>query len=187
LTFGIGALITTGTFIYALYTGAGLALLPVAMIKTAPAISAPDLAATTNSELDRNRERQAQLEARNEGREGGLDPRDRRELEALLRDERTLVRRERLAAENMGENQHVLLRAWHKTEAVFRPLKLLGGMLLMVVALIIWVSMLITGIDKAKNSICKQVLSDRVCVTCTDKVAGPNAALSSRTSRFSSL
>jgi LMBR1 domain-containing protein 1 len=83
LTFGIGALITIGTFLYAIYTGAGLALLPVTMIKSAPAMSAPDLAANTSSELEANRERQAQLEARNDGRNGGLDPRDRRELESL--------------------------------------------------------------------------------------------------------
>jgi len=155
LTFAIGALITIGTFIYAIYTAAGLALLPVTLIKSAPSTSAPDLAASTSAELSANRERQTQLEARNEGRDGGMDARDRRELEALLREERTLVRRERLAAENLGEGQHVVVRAWHKTEAAFRPLKLIGGMLLMLVALAIWVSMLITGIDKAKNSICK--------------------------------
>jgi LMBR1 domain-containing protein 1 len=39
--------------------------------------------------------------------------------------------------------------------AVFRPIKLLGGIFLLLVAIIIWVSMLVTGIDKAKNSVCK--------------------------------
>lgn len=143
-----------GTIIYALYTGAGLALLPVAMIKSAPSISAPTLAANTASQLDNNRERQRQLEGRNEGRDGGLDSRDRRELEALIREERTLIRRERLAAESSGEDRHWLVKTWIKIEAVFRPLKLLGGLLLMVLALLVFVSMLITGIDKAKNSVC---------------------------------
>jgi LMBR1 domain-containing protein 1 len=140
--------------IYVLYTGAGLALLPVALIKSAPSISAPTLAADTASQLELNRERQRQLEGRNEGRTGGLDARDRRELEALIREERTLIRRERLAAESTGEH-HFLVKAWNKIEAIFRPLKLLGGLLLVVLALIIFTSMLITGIDKAKNSICK--------------------------------
>lgn len=140
---------------YLLYTAAGLALLPVTFIKSAPSISAPTLAATSHSDLEQNRERQRQLEGRSEGRSGGLDPKDRRELEALVRDERILVRRERLASENAHEGQHVLLRAWYKTQTVFRPIKLIGGLFLMVVAIIIWVSMLITGIDKAKNSICK--------------------------------
>lgn len=149
-------MITIGTFLYCIYTAAGLALLPVTWIKSAPSVSIPTLTANTSSELEHNRERQAQLEGRNEGREGGLDSRDRRELERLIRDERTLVRRERLAAESTGEGQHVLIRAWHKTETVFRPLKLIGGLLLMVIAIIIWVSMLITAIDKAKYSVCKQ-------------------------------
>lgn len=125
------------------------------MIKSAPSVSAPTLAANTASQLEQNRERQRQLEGRNEGREGGLDSRDRRELEALIREERTLIRRERLAAESSGEDRHFLVKIWLKIEAVFRPLKLLGGLILMAIALLIFASMLITGIDKAKNSICK--------------------------------
>jgi LMBR1 domain-containing protein 1 len=154
LTFALGLLITLGTLIYIVYTASGLALLPVTLIKSAPSISAASLAENTASQLEQNRERQRQLERRNEGREGGLDPRDRRELEALVRDERTLVRRERLAAESRGEGSW-LMKVWSKTCAVFRPVKLLGGFLLMIIALLIWVSMLITGIDKAKNSVCK--------------------------------
>ncbi len=146
---------TIGTVVYVIYTASGLALLPVALIKSAPSISAPDLAANTASQLEQNRERQRQLDRRNEGRQDGLDSRDRRELEALVREERTLVRRERLAAESSGEGQSWPMKVWMKTEAVFRPLKLVGGIFLMLVALVIWVSMLITGIDKAKNSVCK--------------------------------
>ncbi|KAL1631366.1 hypothetical protein SLS54_000125 [Diplodia seriata] len=155
LTFALGLLITVGTVVYVLYTAAGLALLPAAMIKSAPSISAPTLAEDTASQLDSNRERQRQLERRNEGRAEGLDARDRRELESLVREERTLVRRERLAVEASGSEEGWLMRVWIKTEAVFRPIKLLGGLLLMIFALLIFVSMLITGIDKAKNSICK--------------------------------
>ncbi|KAF2464052.1 uncharacterized protein BDR25DRAFT_337582 [Lindgomyces ingoldianus] len=155
LTFALGLLMLIGTLIYVLYTGAGLALLPVALIKSAPSISAPTLAANTSSQLEQNRERQRQLEGRNEGREGGLDARDRRELEALLREERTLIRRERFATESSGEDRHWIVKAWIKTEAVFRPLKLLGGLVLMIIALLIFTSMLVTSIDKAKNSICK--------------------------------
>ena len=91
----------------------------------------------------------------NEGREGGLLAKDRRELEALIREERTLVRRERLAAEASGNDQGWLIKAWTKTEAVFRPIKLIGGILLMIIAIFVWVCMLLTFADKAKNSICK--------------------------------
>lgn len=71
-----------------------------------------------------------------------------------MREERTLIRRERLAAEATGEGHNWFVRAWIKIEAVFRPLKLIGGLLLIVVVLFIWVSMLITGVDKIKNSVC---------------------------------
>ena len=65
------------------------------------------------------------------------------------------MRRERLASENSGEHSSFLMKSWMKIEAVFRPVKLIGGFLLILVAILIWVSMLLTGIDKAKNSVCK--------------------------------
>ncbi|KAL2154995.1 hypothetical protein VTH82DRAFT_3671 [Thermothelomyces myriococcoides] len=156
LTFAVGLLMTLGTLLYVLYTGSGLALLPISFIKSAPSISAPQLSASTASALERNRELQRQLEMRNAGRPGGMSPKDRREMDALLREERTLVRRERLAAEARGDGRGRIYRAWTKVQAVFRPLKLVGGILLLLVALLVWVSMLITGIDKAANSVCKQ-------------------------------
>ena len=155
MTFSIGILITIGTVLYCLYTAPGLALLPLTLIKSAPRVSNPQLAASTESQLTQNRERQRQLEGRNEGREGGLETRDQRELESLVREERTLVRRERLAAENSGEGQQFLIRVWLKLEAIFRPVKLIAGLLLLVITLFIFASMLITCIDKIKNSVCK--------------------------------
>ncbi|RYP86814.1 hypothetical protein DL769_000659 [Monosporascus sp. CRB-8-3] len=155
LTFGLGLLVTLGTLLYILYTGSGLALLPISFIKSAPSISAPQLSENTASQLEQNRERQRQLEMRNAGRPEGMSAKDRRELEALAREERTLVRRERLAAEAQGEGKSGIVRLWSKLCAIFRPLKLIGGFLLIVLAILIWVSMLLTGIDKAANSICK--------------------------------
>lgn len=154
LTFSIGILITIGTVLYCLYTAPGLAFLPVILIKSAPSISAPQLAASTSSQLAQNRERQRQLEGRNEGSQSGLSSRDQRELDALHREERTLIRRERLAAENSGQESNWLMKAWLKIEAVFRPLKLLGGVLLLIIVLVIFASMLITCVDKIKNSTC---------------------------------
>jgi len=156
LTFAVGLLVTLGTLLYIPYTGAGLALLPVSFIKSAPAISAPQLSETTESALEQNRERQRQLDLRNAGRPEGMSPKDRRELETLVREERTLVRRSRLAAEARGEGQSWIFRVWTKVCAIFRPLKLLGGILLLLLSLVLWVSMLVTGIDKAANSVCKQ-------------------------------
>jgi LMBR1 domain-containing protein 1 len=156
LTFALGLLVTLGTILYVLYTGAGLALLPVSFIKSAPAISAPELSESTATALEQNRERQRQLEMRHAGAPGPMPQKDQRELEALMREERTLVRRERLAGEARGEGHSAIFRAWTKVQALFRPLKLVGGILLLLIAILVWVSMLITAIDKAANSVCKQ-------------------------------
>ncbi|KAI9828906.1 MAG: hypothetical protein M1826_005829 [Phylliscum demangeonii] len=150
-TFALGLLSTVGTVLYVVYTAPGFALFPISLIKSAPSISSP----ATASALEQNRELQRQLEGRYTGRGNRVNPKDRRELDALVREERTLLRRQRLAAEAAGEGQGRLMKAWAKTQALFRPLKLLGGILLLLVGLLLWVSMLLTGIDKAKNSMCK--------------------------------
>lgn len=156
LTFALGLLLTIGTLLYILYTGAGLALMPISFIKSAPSISAPQLGETTASALEQNRERQRQLELRNAGRPDGMPEREHRELDALMREERTLVRRERVAAEARGQGHGLIWKAWTKVCAIFRPLRLIGGVLLLLLAVLTWASMLITGIDKAANSVCKQ-------------------------------
>ncbi|OQD78281.1 hypothetical protein PENDEC_c001G01253 [Penicillium decumbens] len=155
LTFALGLLMTLGICLYVLYTSSGLALFPIRLIKTAPSISSPALRASTAQQLETNRERQRQLEGRCGGNPELLSTKDRREYDALTREERTLIRRQRLVEEAQGEGQGWLMRTWYKIGAVFRPFKLLGGILLLMLAVVIWVSMLLTAIDKATNSICK--------------------------------
>ncbi|KAK5197166.1 hypothetical protein LTR72_000391 [Exophiala xenobiotica] len=156
LTFTLGLLITIGVIIYCFYTAAGLALLPLTLIKSAPGISAPALSESSAAQLESNLERQRQLEGRAQGNPDGLSSKDQRELDALVREERTLRRHQRLAAEASGEDQSIVWKIWLKLEAIFRPIKLILGLLLVVIVLLIFASMLITGIDKAKNSICKR-------------------------------
>ncbi|KAL4802869.1 LMBR1-like membrane protein-domain-containing protein [Aspergillus unguis] len=156
LTFALGLLIAVGMFVYVLYTSIGLAILPIRLIKGGARFSAKSLNTTSTVQLESNRERQRQLEGRCGGNPEVLSSKDRRELDALVREERTLIRRQRLAQEAEGEAQTFLMRFWLKLEAVFRPFKLLGGLLLFLVVLLTWVSMLLTAIDKAKNSICKR-------------------------------
>ncbi|KAL4784285.1 hypothetical protein BJX76DRAFT_224568 [Aspergillus varians] len=155
LTFALGLLITIGMCVYILYTSTGLAVLPVRLIKGSPSLSTKSLKATSAVQLESNKERQRQLEGRCGGNPELLSSKDRRELDSLVREERTLIRRQRLAQEAEGEAQTFLMGVWFKLEAFFNPLKFLGGLLLFVIVLLIWVSMLITAIDKAKNSICK--------------------------------
>lgn len=146
---------TLGICLYVLYTSSGLALFPIGLIKTAPSISSPTLRANTAHQLETNRERQRQLEGRCGGNPELLSSKDRRELDTLTREERTLIRRQRLVEEAQGEGQGWLMRTWYKVGALFRPFKLLGGILLLLLAFVTWVSMLLTAIDKATNSICK--------------------------------
>jgi LMBR1 domain-containing protein 1 len=154
LTFALGLLITIGVILYCFYTAAGLALLPLTLIKSAPSVSAPALNESTTAQLESNQERQRQLEGRAQGNPDGLSSKDQRELDALVREERTLRRHQRLAQENSGEGQNFFWKVWLKLGAVLRPIKLILGLLLVVIVLLIFASMLITGIDKAKNSVC---------------------------------
>lgn len=138
-----------------MYTSSGLALLPISLIKKAPSISNPRLSASTAVQLDFNRERQRQLEGRCGGNPDLLSSKDRRELDTLVREERTLIRRQRLAEEAHGKGRSLFVKTWVKFEAIFRPVNLLMGILLLVFGLITWTSMLLTAIDKLTNSICK--------------------------------
>ncbi|KAL4996510.1 hypothetical protein BDV10DRAFT_195834 [Aspergillus recurvatus] len=157
LTFALGLLMTIGMGIYVLHTSTGLAVLPIRLIKGNPRLSnAGSLNATSTVQLESNLERQRQLEGRCGGNPELLSSKDRRELDALVREERTLIRRQRLAQEADGQGQTLLLRAWLRLEAFFRPLKLLVGLILFLIVLVTWISMLLTAIDKAKNSICKR-------------------------------
>ncbi|EEP76630.1 predicted protein [Uncinocarpus reesii 1704] len=156
LTFALGLLIVVGIITYVIYSSTGLAFFPVSFIKSSPSISSPALSASLDSRLDENNERQRQLEGRCGGNPEHLSPKDRRELDSLVREERTLRRRKRLAEASRGQGKSRIIRMWYKLCAVFRPVKLLGGLLLLAFSIVIWVSMLLTCIDKAKNSVCKQ-------------------------------
>lgn len=156
LSFALGFLITIGTCLYVIYTSTGMALFPVSLIKTSPSILSPGMRASASSRLEANRERQRQLDARCGGDPDQLSSKDRRELDVLVREERTLIRRQRLVEETEGERQTWFVRAWHKTGAALRPFKRICGVVLLLITLIIWVSMLLTAIDKASNSACKR-------------------------------
>ena len=151
----LGLLMTFGSCLYALYTSTGLALLPISFMKRTPSISDPTLRATTAQQLEINQERQRQLEGRCGGNPGLLSSKDRRELDTLTREERTLIRRQRLVEAAQGEGQSFWMRTWYKMETICRPFKLVWGALLLLVTIVTWMSMLVTSIDKARNSSCK--------------------------------
>lgn len=150
LTFIVGVLISIGTVVYIIYTAPGLALAPMLLIKSVPAGSIPALASSVHEQLAVNRERQRAIEGRYAGTPEGPSSKDRRELESLQREELTLKRRQRIAEEN-SKGARKFLR---KMQAIGRPFKILFGLLLLAFTLLLFASFLITGIDKAKNSVC---------------------------------
>lgn len=149
LTFITGILICLGTCLYILYTAPGFALLPVALIKTVPATSTVEAATYTRQELREIQEEIRIIESRVSGAAGyRLPDKDRRAIDTLQRRERTLLRKLRLE-EDAQKSTWVT-----KVKAAMRPFTILFGLTMLFVALAIWVSMLLTGIDKAKNSYC---------------------------------
>ncbi|RAL07488.1 putative LMBR1 domain protein [Aspergillus homomorphus CBS 101889] len=152
LTFLVGVLMTVGVPLYILYTSTGLALLPLLVIKAAPNET---WKAAIDVQLESNKERQRQLDRRCGGNPELLPSKDRRELDALVREERTLIRRQRLADEAHTEEIRWIGTVWLKTKAKLRPLRVLGGIVLFLTAILTLASMLSTDIDKATNSLCK--------------------------------
>ena len=156
LTFTLGLLITIGMALYVLYTSTGIALLPIRLIKGPRYTSGENYETrTTEVQLEINQERQRQLETRCGGNPEILSSKDRRELDSLVRDERTLIRRQRLADELAADNQGWPTKLRLKIETAFRPFKILIGIILFMATLVTCVSMLLTMIDKARNSLCK--------------------------------
>ncbi|OLL24523.1 putative U3 small nucleolar RNA-associated protein 13 [Neolecta irregularis DAH-3] len=146
LSFSVGVLLTLGMFLYVLYTSTGLALLPISVIKSLPTITSTS-ANEIRQALHHNRERQHMIEVRYESSDDSLSSKDRRELEQLQREERTLIRRARLA--DGGESGLL-----SKFSAALWPFKLFYGFFLLMLSLILFVSMAITSVDKAVNSFC---------------------------------
>lgn len=151
LTFITGVLMCTGTILFVLYTAPGLALTPMLLIKSIPSTSAPSVSESVHNALAINRERQRAIETSYQVSGERPTSKDRRELEALQREERTLVRRQRIAREVSSSCSK---KFYFKLQAVGRPFKILFGILVLGVTFLIFASMSITAIDKVQNSVC---------------------------------
>jgi LMBR1 domain-containing protein 1 len=144
---------------YVVYTAPGLALFPITLIKRIPSLQISD-EDTARQALQHNQESQRRIEVKYQGTGQQMSIKDRRELEALQREERTLARRVRLAEESGNRR-----RWWEKLGSALRPFKVAFGIILAVLGILIVISMLLTlyfrlsmdadcRVDKLKNSIC---------------------------------
>lgn len=152
LTFIVGLLMCFGTVLVVFYTAPGLALAPVALIKSMPTTSLTAVSVETGEALAVNRERQRAIEVK---AAGAIDTRpssrDRRELELLKREERHLMRRQNNAEEQLSSRTK---SAYRKLQAIGRPFKIIFGIILLLIAVLLFVSTIITSIDKVLNSPC---------------------------------
>lgn len=72
-----------------------------------------------------------------------------------MREERTLIRRQRLIEGRQEEDQSWPVTVYSKLKTILRPFRLLGGFCLFLVGLSTWISLLMTVVDKLINSPCK--------------------------------
>lgn len=138
LSFVLGVLLSLGIFSYIIYTAPGFALFPINLIKHVPTLQISDVD-TARQHLEHNRERQRKIEVKYQGTGMTMTVKDRKELEALQREERTLTRRHRLAEEN-GNRQ----RWWVKVYAALRPFRVAFGVILALLGILIVISMGLT-------------------------------------------
>jgi LMBR1 domain-containing protein 1 len=127
-----------GMIFYVVYTAPGFALFPITLIKQIPTLQISDVD-TARQALDHNRESQRRIELRYQGSSQQMSMKDRKELESLQREERTLTRRHRLAEESGNRRTW-----WEKVGSALRPFKVAFGVILAVLTILIAVSMLLT-------------------------------------------
>ncbi|KAG5518915.1 hypothetical protein PMAC_002446 [Pneumocystis sp. 'macacae'] len=96
--FIVGVLLLFSMVFFCTYTAFGFSLLPLWIIKTSPK-NIPTLASDLKHALILNREKQRTIEVRCMGFHAQMSTKDRRVLQSLQREEKTLVRRVRLAKE----------------------------------------------------------------------------------------
>src|SRR5690606_15223942 len=99
-------------------------------------------------QLQINREEQRVILGVYNGDERAIATRDRKRFDALRKEERILRKKLEIARENQTQTW------WGTFGKIIHPFKVLLGILIFLIVALIWVSMLLTGIDKAKNSLC---------------------------------
>jgi LMBR1 domain-containing protein 1 len=138
LSFVMGVLLCIGIIFYVVYTAPGFAIFPVTLVKHIPSLQISDLDSARQA-LDHNRESQRRIEVRYQGTSQQMSMKDRKELESLQREERTLTRRYRLAEENGNRRQ------WHeKLVSALRPFKVAFGVILATLGILTTASMALT-------------------------------------------
>lgn len=140
ISFMMSALTLVGMLPLILYLGCGMAIWPMDLLKGRRSVQGEyeeveDQRSTTRAEADSLRSRQS------------LSRRDRRRVEELDERERMIQRQER-HLQDAGKD------CWRRCSRRFmRPFEIVFGVLFLLLALLVFVSLLLTDIDKVMNSL----------------------------------
>ena len=138
LSFVLGVLLSLGMIFYVVYTAPGFAFFPINLMRRIPTLQISDVDSARQA-LEHNRECQRRIQIKYQGTGMAMSVKDRKELEALHRQERTLTRRHRLAEES-GNRQGW----WVKVYVVLQPFRLAFGVILALLGILIVISMGLT-------------------------------------------
>ncbi|KAI9144030.1 hypothetical protein BKA69DRAFT_902986 [Paraphysoderma sedebokerense] len=146
ITFVIAVLMLLGMLIYITYTAYGLSALPFGLIKSTKSVRRDIMDITNRLTNVRDQIRDIQSKYERAG-STTISARDQKKLESLEREERKYVLQ---ASYVEGSTRG----CWNKTVALLRPFEFLFGIACLLLTLCLFLSMFLTIIDKAKNSIC---------------------------------
>jgi len=140
VSFAIASMTTIGFVIWITYTSYGLAALPIGFIRGRTGYS--EDTKNLQSDLESTRDKKRAIKSKYLGGKR-VSKRDESTLSLLDRKEKVLSRQ--------GERLHSQ-SVWLKVYAVMKPFLFVFGILFALVSVLLWGSILITSIDKAKNS-----------------------------------
>jgi LMBR1 domain-containing protein 1 len=142
ISFAIACLTVLGYLSWITYTAYGLSAFPIGIIKGKKHI-AEDTSDITST-LQITKEKASAIQSKYLSGQKKMSKKDSEQLDLLKRKERVLARQNlRLRGENTG---------WRKVWSIFKPFMFIFGILFLLFSILIWVSILLTNIDKAAYS-----------------------------------
>jgi len=142
ISFAISCLTVVGYVCWITYTAYGLSAFPIGIIKGKKHIA--EDTSDINSNLQVTREKASAIQSKYLSGTKKINKKDTEQLDLLKRKERVLARQNvRLQGENTG---------WRKIWSALKPFMFIFGLLFLLFSILIWVSILLTNIDKAANA-----------------------------------
>ncbi|TQS38507.1 hypothetical protein Golomagni_00987 [Golovinomyces magnicellulatus] len=156
LTFCMGLLLSLGTLLYILFTGAGMAITPILLIRSTSSLDPSRLQADTTKSLEQNLERQRRFQYLSTSTSRTVPAEVERERDRLINERQILIGRQRFATKLQNYKNIFLDKTFTRLKNFFRPIKIFFGIMLICFTITIWVSMLVVGVEKAQNSSCNR-------------------------------